>query len=112
MTANVGRTPNHFHFHNDVTIGGRFGHIHSVVPVGFGDQPHITIRFAYGLTLELDPTDAAQLLLSLPKAIGRLGNTPNLAGAVWSDFPLCDCPAHLAADLDDHYPNCTARRPA
>lgn len=35
----------------------------------------------------------------------------NLAGSGWgSDFPDCDCPAYLAADLDDHHTTCTARR--
>ncbi|ORA02146.1 hypothetical protein BST17_24870 [Mycolicibacterium bacteremicum] len=82
MTANVGRTPNRFHHNGDVTVGGYFGPLHDITPIPFGTK-HLHVRFMYGLSLDLTPADAAELVLHLTKGLRGLGITPNLAGATW-----------------------------
>jgi hypothetical protein len=75
MTANVNDMPNRLALHNDMTIGFRFGHMHSMTPInlpGDGHHPVVKVRFRGGLTLDFDPSTAAELARRLPEALASL----------------------------------------
>lgn len=75
MTANCNDMPNRLALRNDMTLGLRFGDIHSMTAVnlpGSGHHPHVAVRFRGGLTLDFDPSTAAELARRLPEALASL----------------------------------------
>jgi hypothetical protein len=77
--------PNHIHMCGERTFGAPFGSVHSVIPIslsGIGHDPHVLVRFRHGLSIDLTPSDAAELCRRLPEALAMLPCLPPLHDAV------------------------------
>ena len=83
MTANISRTPNHFHVaHGNGTAGWYFGRLHSVVPMNLtGKHPYLSLRYTEGVRVDLDPVDAIATARQITEAIAQLGSVPDCSGS-------------------------------
>ncbi|CAA0129274.1 Uncharacterised protein [Mycolicibacterium vanbaalenii] len=84
MTLNVNATPNRLCMTGDVTVGTHFGPVQSVTPIcieGQGHRPHVDVRFAGGLRLELDQAAVVELARRFPEALARLPFLPDVHDA-------------------------------
>jgi hypothetical protein len=76
--------PNHLRLCGDTTFGTRFGAVHSVTPIalaGLGHDAHLHVQFRYGLSMDLTPTDAAELSRRIPEALAKMPLLPDIHDA-------------------------------
>jgi hypothetical protein len=84
VTANCHDMPNHFALRTDVTMGLRFGGVHSMTPLnlpGEGHRPMVSIRFRGGVVVDFDPVTATELARRLPAVLAFLPTIPDVSGA-------------------------------